>query len=80
MADFPLCRNFKEKRGCARSQVVMLGEGDDHFTFRCETCQLEFVCSKTDAIAASSLRVQQEKLRRRIEARRQFEGRKRIFT
>ena len=58
----------------------MLGEGDDHYSFRCETCQFEFVCSKTDAIAASSLRVQQEKLRRRIEARRQFEGRKRIFT
>lgn len=80
MANFPLCRNFKEKRGCARSQVVMLGEGSDHWTFRCETCQLEFVCSKSDAISSAALRVQQENLRRRMESRRKFESRTRIFT
>jgi hypothetical protein len=80
MAEFPICRNFKEHRGCSRSQVVMLGEGDDHYTFRCETCRLEFVCSKTNAIARSALLAQQENLRRRMESRRRHDSGRKIFT
>lgn len=80
MARLPDCPNFVRKRGCSRSDIRLKGEGPDHYTFQCGTCELIWVVSKPTEVAASKFRVEEEKLRQEAIRRRQRESRPRWFT
>ena len=78
--EFPPCANFKAKRECGRSALVLKNEGPDHWTFYCETCRLIQVVSKPTAIVRSRLQSQEEAVRKRMEERRRRERRPVYFT
>jgi hypothetical protein len=80
MAEFPKCPNFTKKRGCEKSDIKLLGENEDAWTFRCATCELIYVCSKPSSKARGQFRAQEEKLRQEAERRKKHDSRRMIFT
>jgi hypothetical protein len=46
--ELPLCAAF-EKGECERSQIVVLGEADDHWIFGCRNCKSIRVVTKAYA-------------------------------
>jgi hypothetical protein len=80
MAEFPKCPNFTKKRGCDRSDIKLIGENEEAWTFRCGTCTLVWVVSKSNSIHRGKLRAHEEKLRKEAEARRARDKRTKIFA
>ena len=80
MSEFPQCPNHVKKRGCTRSDIFLLNESSDHWTFRCRTCELIWVVSRPAQAARSKFRVAEERLRKKTEERRRREGRPVYFT
>ena len=80
MPDLPKCPNFVRKRGCPRSEIQLLGENEDAWTFRCSACELIWVCSKPNSIMGGKERAAQEQLRKEAEMRRLRDSRTIYFT
>jgi hypothetical protein len=80
MSALPKCPNFVKRRGCERSDLTLIGENEEGWTFRCGTCELIWVCSKPKSIQHGKLRNQEEQLRKQAEARRAREKAPKYFT
>lgn len=46
MSDIPQCPNFRENKGCNRSELVLAGESQSHWSFICRCCHLNWVVTK----------------------------------
>jgi len=80
MAALPTCPNFAKKRGCASSKLRIIGEGDDFWTFHCDTCSLDWVVSKPASTERAKFRKAEETLRQQAERRRAHEKRPIYYT
>lgn len=80
MSEFPKCPNNVKKRGCERSDIRLLGENEEAWTFTCGTCELIWVVSKPSSAARGKFRAAEEKLRQEAERRHKHESRPLYFT
>jgi hypothetical protein len=80
VAELPKCPNFVKRRGCAKSDIKLVGENEEAWSFRCATCELIWICSKPKSIQSGKLRAQEEKLRKEMEARRAREKKVKIYA
>lgn len=46
MAELPQCPNFRDGK-CERSEIILLGEADTHYSMYCKCCKLCWIISKT---------------------------------
>jgi cytochrome c5 len=44
--DLPICARFLKGENCARSDVILVAEGEEHYGFKCKTCGSFRVISK----------------------------------
>ena len=78
--ELPKCVNFVKKRGCDRSDIILRGEGEDHWQFHCRTCKLVWVVSKPTAAVRGRLFKQEDDMRKKAEALRRRDSRPLYFT
>lgn len=80
MAEFPKCPNYVKKRGCEKSDLKLLSENTDAWTFTCGTCEIIWVVSKPASAERGKFRAAEEKLRKQAEQRRKHNSRTVFFT
>lgn len=78
--ELPLCPNFILKRGCERSDMMLLGEGDDYWTFHCRTCKLVHVVSKQGVQDKSKFEVLTRRRQEQETLERLRSSRRKIFA
>lgn len=80
MADLPLCPNFLKRDGtCDRSELRLLGEGPQAFSFMCNCCQLLWMVSKPKTKEAAKYFNQIDKVKKATEEERERARRPLLF-
>lgn len=80
MARLPDCPNYREGKGCPRSDLILAGENERFYAFHCRTCGLQWMWTKPREKAAASYENEMKKVREKTEQYRKQEERAVAFS
>ena len=77
--NLPICPNYKEGKGCERSELRLLGENEQSFMFTCGCCHLLWAVSKPRTAAAARWENRIRQVKQATDRERELAARPKVF-